>query len=331
MQEPDRARLRSLLAGLLGELEAALRHANAPKHAVAAYQEHAAGRKALLFTPTVRLAHEMAEEFQHAGIAAEALDGATAIEERRRILKRLHSGKTRITCNCAVLTEGFDEPSVDCIIVARPTKSRPLYVQMIGRGTRRWPGKTDCLILDLVGNAGRHEIQTVATLFNVSPKALEAEPLTDVVARQRDAEARAAAQEDARGRLVATTVDLFRRAPLSWVELSPSRYVLSTGDGLLIMSSRDLQQWRVEHVDQDRQRHVVAMDLDLGFAQGRAEDYARSLGADILMNREASWRRAPASPGQLDALRRCRVPIRPGLTKGEASDLITLAVARSWS
>ena len=57
----------------------------------------------------------------------------------------LHTGATRVVANCAVLTEGFDEPSVDCIIVARPTQSAPLYQQMLGRGTRTYPGKTDCL------------------------------------------------------------------------------------------------------------------------------------------------------------------------------------------
>src|SRR5437867_2320380 len=59
----------------------------------------------------------------------------------------------------------FDEPSVDCIIVARPTQSALLYQQMLGRGTRTYPGKTDCLLLDVVGVSTRHTLYTAATLF----------------------------------------------------------------------------------------------------------------------------------------------------------------------
>src|SRR6266446_2258439 len=109
------------------DLETLLLAANAPTQGLAAFQAHAADRKALLFTPTVALAYAMAATFCAAGIAAEALDGTTPLATRRAILRRLHTGETRVVANCAVLTEGFDEPSVDCIIVARPTQSALLY------------------------------------------------------------------------------------------------------------------------------------------------------------------------------------------------------------
>src|SRR5207248_11657384 len=107
-------------------------------------------------TPTVALAYAMAETFCAAGIAAEALDGTTPLATRRAILQRLHTGATRVVANCAVLTDGFDVPSVVCIIMARPTQSAVLYQQMLGRGTRIYPGKTDCLILDVVGVSKQH-------------------------------------------------------------------------------------------------------------------------------------------------------------------------------
>src|SRR4029434_5847473 len=147
------------------ELETLLLAANAPAQVLAAFQTHAAERKALLFTPTVALAYAMAATFCAAGIAAEALDGTTPLTIRRAILQRLHTGATRVVANCAVLTEGFDEPSVDCIIIARPTQSAVLYQQMLGRGTRTYPGKTDCLMLDVVGVSTQHTLYTAATLF----------------------------------------------------------------------------------------------------------------------------------------------------------------------
>src|SRR5262249_10382624 len=136
-----------------------------------AFQTHAATRKALCFTPTVEAAYAIAETFQEAGIAAEALDATTPREARRAILHRLHTGETQVVCNCAVLTEGFDEPSIACVIMARPTQSRPFYIQMLGRGLRTYPGKQDCVVLDVVGISTRHKLETVATLFGVSADA----------------------------------------------------------------------------------------------------------------------------------------------------------------
>src|SRR5207245_6523565 len=107
----------------------------------------------------------MAATFCAAGIAAEALDGTTPLATRRAILQRLHTGATRVVANCAVLTEGFDEPSVDCIIVARPTQSAPLYQQMLGRGTSIYPCKTECLILYVVGVSTCHTQYTHASQF----------------------------------------------------------------------------------------------------------------------------------------------------------------------
>jgi hypothetical protein len=116
-------------------LGAALEDASAPRHVLAAYCEHAAGRKALVFVPTVALAHHMARMFQDAGIAAEALAGTTPAERRRAILDRLRAGDTRVCVNVAVLSEGFDEPSVDCVIVATPTRSQVKYIQCLDQDT----------------------------------------------------------------------------------------------------------------------------------------------------------------------------------------------------
>ena len=185
-----------------GELGRAMMHANAPAHVVAAYQEHAAGRKTLVFTPTVDLAHAMAESFESAGVRAEALDGQTPDEERRAILRRLHSGETQVVANCAVLTEGFDEPSIDCVIVARPTKSKPLYIQMVGRGTRIYPGKEDCLVLDVVGATSRHDLITASTIFDLDLSTKSARE----AAEERDKEVKEEQGYDAAGDLVSSQV-----------------------------------------------------------------------------------------------------------------------------
>lgn len=296
--------------------------ANAPEHVVAAYQRHAAGRKALVFTPTVAVAYEMARTFRAGGTAAEALDGSTPRNERQAILARFHSGETQVIANCTVLTEGFDEASIACIILARPTKSQPFYQQMIGRGTRTYPGKADCLVLDVVGSTTRHDLVTAATLFGVEESALRAGTIGEAVAEKEQAEQKRAQ----RGELVARAVDLFERKNLAWTAAEGGRYSLSTGKSLIVLSLEG-ERWNVRELVQGAGQRVLGQGLDLGYAQGIAEDRARELGAGALMQRDAPWRQKPASEKQRAALRRWRIPPPPGLTSGEASDLLQGAIA----
>lgn len=107
-----------------------------------------------------------------------------------------------------------------------------------------------------------------------------------------------------------------------------SRFALSTGDGTLVLVpvGSGAERWDVLL----RRRNggvVLARDLPIEYAQGTAEDHARQAGADALIDPSAPWRSAPASERQLAALRRCRIHARPGLTKGEAADLLTAAFA----
>ena len=140
------------------DLARALLLADAPGVVAKAYREHAEGRPALVFTPTVELAHACAEELVKAGVKAEAVDGTTDRDIRAAVLERYRSGETMVLGNCALFTEGIDLPMCSCVIIARPTLSPLLYAQMIGRGTRIAPGKTDALILDLAGASKRHRL-----------------------------------------------------------------------------------------------------------------------------------------------------------------------------
>jgi ATP-dependent helicase IRC3 len=313
------------------EVEAFMRSADAPAHIVEAFMTHAHNRKTILFTPTVALAHEIAGAFCAAGYRAEALDGTTPTDARRGILARLHSGLTQIVCNCGVLTEGFDEPSVDCIIIARPTKSKTLYIQMIGRGTRKFATKEDCLIMDVVGISNRHDLQTVTNLFGLPPGALAKKTLTEVLDEMAQQQAMIDAQRAVQGEIVAQKIDLFRKSRLHWLPKNDGRFLLSTGQGLLVVRERQ-GGWAVEFNTKDN--HEVLIDhLTQEYAMGFAEDEARELGAGSLIDPNAAWRKAPASTKQIETLRKFRVAFDESkITKGEASDLMTLAIAdfRKW-
>ena len=282
---------------------------------VAAYQKHAAGRKALVFTPTVDLAHAMAEAFRSGGVNSEALDGKTPEEERRDILQRLHSGETRVVANCAVLTEGFDEPSVDCVIVARPTESKPFYIQMVGRGTRIYPGKVDCLVLDVVGATSRHNLITASTIFDLE---LSTNSVREAV-QERATQVQEEHQYGAIGELVSSQVNMFRNSPMRWTQTQTGAWVLSTGKGFIRLSPVPENRWAVYLAEAGHQ--ITLWDsLPLDYAMGSAEDFVRKQGAGVLVDPNAPWRSYPATEKQVNALRKRGIPVPPGLTKGEASD-----------
>ena len=196
------------------ELTDVLMGAGAIPHIVAAYEQFAENRTGLVFTPSVAMAYKMATLFREKGIAAEAIDGTTHPELRRATLRRLAAGITRIVVNCAVLTEGFDEPSISCVIIARPTQSRPLFVQMIGRGLRIHPGKSDCLILDLVANCGNHDVASIPDIFGLPA---EQRDLPSVKIAVKEEEKQAAGRQlqkrlaDERAALAARAIDLLKR------------------------------------------------------------------------------------------------------------------------
>lgn len=115
------------------------------------YLRIAGDRQAVVFASSVRHSIFLADAFNKAGVAAEHIDGETYHLERERIYADVHSGKTRVLTNCAVLIEGWDEPQISCVILARPTRSVATYLQMAGRVLRPYPGKSDSILIDHSG------------------------------------------------------------------------------------------------------------------------------------------------------------------------------------
>jgi hypothetical protein len=146
-----------------GELQAALDNEERNNLIVQKWIEHAANRKTLVFAAGIAHSESLAEAFKAERIAAEYVYGNDP--ERAEKLKAFSFGEIQVLTNAMVLTEGFDEPSASAIAFARPTKSRPLYAQMLGRGLRLFPGKEDCTVLDFVDMTDRHSIVTAWNFF----------------------------------------------------------------------------------------------------------------------------------------------------------------------
>ena len=126
--------------------------------------DHLADRdRILIFLPTVATCEQAASELCFAGIEARCVVGKTPIPERQQTLKDFAAGDVRVVVNCMVLTEGFDCPEIDALVIARPTKSGMLIQQMVGRGLREVEGKTDCRIIDLAFTRRQQDLISVAS------------------------------------------------------------------------------------------------------------------------------------------------------------------------
>jgi superfamily II DNA or RNA helicase len=134
-------------------------------------QELARDRRTIAFCVTVNHARHLSHSLNALGVPAGIVHGAMPSEQRQRALADFRAGTTQVLCNVAVLTEGFDDPGVSCVAMARPTRSEGLYAQCVGRGTRLNPGKTDCLILDFV-DLSELSLCTLPSLFGV-PRELD--------------------------------------------------------------------------------------------------------------------------------------------------------------
>lgn len=330
--------------GALGE---ALTQSVAPEVVAKAYVEHASDRAGILFAPTVEAAHAFAEALELQGVKAEVVHGKLPDAQRRNALARFNDGTTQVICNCMVLTEGYDSPRANCIVIARPTRSPVLYVQMVGRGLRLYPGQTDCLILDVTGASQVHSLRSLVDLSKHTIDWRDGQSLTE-------AEDETQARQDAPktvtpyyGPVTAIDFDpLARASKRTWLTTTGGTWYLPTLEAyVLIVESfqpgAEQDTYDVVWVTKDPRTQItveditgrwgvtshVSLPLDLAFAWG--EDLASELGEgmDYLNLKSAWWRRQKPSPEQLRACRMRRIDVTPGASRGDVSALLETWVA----
>lgn len=303
-----------------------------PAAVAATLHKHATGRKSLVFVPGVKSAHDTATTCTMTGLRATAVDGSTPIAERRAIFRAFHNGELDVLVNCGIATEGYDEPSINCVVLARPTMSRALYAQMAGRGLRLHPGKEDCLLIDMAGLTGRHDLANAASLVGLLPDDLrDGEPLTEAVNRKRRALQYAGQAHAAAVELRSRDVQLFRNRPVHWTTAG-DRFATSTGHSQVVLrpDDRDQDRWTVVERLHDKSTRILRGGITLELAQGIAEEHVRATGKDILTDPNAAWLIGgdPPSEKQRYLLRKFRIPYTEGMTKGQAYDLIAAAMAQ---
>jgi superfamily II DNA or RNA helicase len=129
-------------------------------------------RKTVIFLPLIKTSQRMKEILNDIGMVAEEVNGESP--NRKEVLQAFDDGQYDVLCNAALLTEGWDCPSIDCVVCLRPTKIRSLYTQIVGRGTRIHPGKKDLLLLDFLWLTTRHDLVRPAHLVAPSADVAEA-------------------------------------------------------------------------------------------------------------------------------------------------------------
>ncbi|KAI9372634.1 P-loop containing nucleoside triphosphate hydrolase protein [Aspergillus egyptiacus] len=347
----------------VGSLSKAVNTANTNDITVRAWLANAADRKStLVFCVDIEHTKKLTETFRKYGIDSRYITGKTARETRDEQLNEFRERKFPVLLNCGLFTEGTDIPNVDCVLLARPTRSRNLLIQMIGRGLRLYPGKKDCHIIDMVATLDTGVIST-PTLFGLHPdemlKSATAESLQE---RKKELEmnpelAQLVPEKEPDipddVKLTFTKYDTIYDLILdmksekhvrsfshhAWVRVGDHKYLLSGSSGWLTVektAQADEPAYSVHHVmsfkgPDDSKRYtrprLIATAEDLESAVRAADTFAANQFNPRYISTRQPWRNYPATESQLQFLNTANIRkgnIRPGdLTRGQAADLIT--------
>lgn len=306
-----------------------------------AYMEHIhlTGRPTLAFMPNVEMSRTFVSLLKREGIAAAHIDGETPKDERRKILADYTAGKLQVISNFGVLTEGFDAPKTAAILMGRPTRSPTLFTQIIGRGLRPYPGKSDCIIVDLtVVDVKALEYGTLVGRMTMCKgcgcehyAGLKACPRCGFVRPPRTRAIEGAPVEEGElsygDQLLVNYESVFAKAFAAWYVGEDGFFscTLSFEDGAYIIAPPlEDNYYRLIHVHKDSARKpaVISRNEDLSSLMLDADERVRKM-ANMSNDKNAGWREHPASMGQINLLSKLKVPVGEGLSKGAASQLIT--------
>jgi superfamily II DNA or RNA helicase len=337
----------------------------APQVVAEAYAKSAGRRKGIAFWPLVETAEHGAEAFNAAGIRSEVIHGKLPKDVRRAMLRRLHTGETQVVHGVGVLTEGFDEPTVDVVVIARPTRSAPLYQQMVGRVLRpdltKPPAERGkALILDVVGAGAKHDLRSLVDLSPERPlrqdedeslSLLELDEellLLEEEQRREGGTLTFEGAEDYRGPVDTVAFDPLGRDQL-WARTPGGTWYMGAGGDAYVFLTDSIEgdpgtydvvlcsktSWGAEVWARGTEHVQLPLDMALGWAEEVAMEVG-GLGTKTLTGRKSAWRKKPADeyPKSMAHARRLGIVVPVGedgratVTAGEVSELIDAEYAR---
>ncbi len=317
---------------------------------VKAWKDNVKNKQSLCFTVDVQHAKDLADTFLRNGVLAQPIYGDDP--QRAEKLQWFESGKVTVLCNCALLTEGFDSPSVACIVLARPTKSSSLYTQMVGRGTRLDAGKENCSVIDVCDNYRRCSLVTLPSLLGLNPEMdLQGESVTATAEKMEELQEKYPTidfthlTDISKVDAYIESMDLFAApyteevkefSKLTWMGCADGSYVLGIPENKDLKNAKAFAQFKHEKL------HIIPNDLDefvlsitsvstdkqlgvydtlKGAFESADEVVQRCRGDRLsLMQREAEWHLNPASDPAKKLLRSLskHKPILKCLCPGQA-------------
>ena len=335
-----------------GDLSKAVNVAQINEITVRAWLDRADGRKStLVFCVDIAHVTDLTETFRQHGIDARYITSQTPLQTRSERLDDFKDHKYPVLLNCGVFTEGTDIPNIDCVLLARPTKSRNLLVQMIGRGMRLYPGKKNCHIIDMVASLEKG-IVTTPSLFGLDPSELVKEATVDQLRDLKEQKEAVPQVDQSDRRIVFTDYADIRDVIMdksgerriraistcSWVRVDKERWILMMLEGEYTTIERTVATYPNYMV-----RYTPRVPGN--FSEGQWRPYQRSRtiaqattftnavhAADTFVQHKCprqvvsifqSWRHAPASEGQLKFLSKLKLDFDTQITKGQAADMIT--------
>lgn len=284
-------------------------------------------RKTVVFLPLVKTAEKMADELNRAGLSAVCVSGYDSSEIRKAKLEAFKRGDYDVICNSMLLTEGWDCPEVDCVIVLRPTKSRPLYSQMIGRGTRLSPGKKELLLLDFLWMTAKHDLCRPATLLGKEPDV--AKRMTEITEDSGEPKDLFGIAEQAESDVIqqredALAAELAKQRRKKQQLVDPLQFATSIQD-LDLMEYRPTFAWELKDPTEKQLATIEKMGVS---TEGIESSGQASALLDALMRRIDN---RLATPKQIRLLERYGFKHVGGWLKDDASRMISRISMNKWT
>lgn len=289
------------------------------------WMEHASDRRTIGFATNVDHSMHCCEAFKLEGVAAEHVDGKTPKGLRKAIWRRLQKGETQMVWNCAVATEGFDEPGLGCVILNRPAMHRSTLIQMIGRGLRtisepdKYPGmvKDDCVVMDFGASLLTHGSLEIDPNIDGSGGGGGDAPVkecpscnTEIPAGCRTCpvcgHAFLGSAKDGRtliGDFIMTEVDLLDLSPYRWEQLWDGVVVVAEAlTASVVLVSFGGLWWAYGIIRGQRGVTLLTRSHDKVMALAKGDDFLRDHGDKSAAKKSKRWLSEPLSDKQADLL-----------------------------